>query len=140
MVFKSKSFTPAMDMKTVLATMAGRIANMSNEVMSTNDNPSLRGWISLIKAYEAIMMHFLKEKYFEDKKVVLEKIKDKENVSRELRFEVWLEVFSLLAKEMGQFGAFPMTFFEEAEEQEHPEYIFEDDMEPDELERLKANL
>ena len=55
-------------------------------------------------------------------------------------FDAWLEIFSLLCQEMGQFGAFPMTFFEEVQEQEHPEMIFADDMDADELERLKENL
>ncbi len=145
MVFK-KTQAPAMDMKTVLATMAGRIANMSNDVMATNDNPSLRGWISLIKAYEAVMMHFLKPEkkeekgnYFFEKKIILKEIKG-DKISREKLFDAWLQVFSLLCQEMGQFGAFPMTFFEEVQEQEHPEYVFEDDMDSDELERLRKNL
>lgn len=147
MVFK-KTQAPAMDMKTVLATMAGRIANMSYDVTMANENSNLRGWINLIKAYEAVMMHFLKpdkkEKkgnYFFEKKIVLDKLQDKEKpILRETLFDAWLEVFSLLCQEMGQFGAFPMTFFEEVEEQEHPEYVFEEDMDPDELEKLKANL
>lgn len=146
MVFRKQSQSPAMDMKTVLSTMAGRIANMSNEVMSANDNPSIRGWISLIKSYEALMMHFLKpekkdeeKNYFYKKAAILKKNKSKV-ISREEMFNSWLEIFSLLCQEMGQFGAFPMTFFEEVEEQEHPEYVFEDDMDPEEAEILKANL
>lgn len=135
-----------MDMKTVLTTLAGKIANMTNEVVSDNTNASIRGWISLIKAYEALMMHFLKpekskeeKNYFYKKAAILKKISGKV-VSRETMFDAWLEIFSLLCQEMGQFGAFPMTFFEEVEEQEHPEYVFEDDMDPDELERLKEKL
>ena len=146
MAWSSKSSSPAMDMKTVLTTIAGKIANMTNEVMSANDNPSLRGWISLIKSYEALMMHFLKpekkleeKNYFFKKAVILKKLEGK-TFSRDTIFDAWLEIFSLLCQEMGQFGAFQMTFFEEVEEQEHPEYVFEDDMDPDELERLKEKL
>lgn len=149
--WKGKSSSPAMDMKTVLTTIAGKIANMTNEVVSDNTNSSLRGWISLIKSYEALMMHFLKpenkeeeKNYFFKKAVILKKLEGKKSDSnasvRESLFDAWLEIFSLLCQEMGQFGAFPMTFFEEVQEQEHPEMIFEDDMDPDELEKLKANL
>ena len=116
-----------MDMKSVLSNLANRIVNMIYDVTMSNDNPNIRGWISLIEGFEATMSPYLDEKYFNDKKECLKVLNEKEPSSRRKMFKAWLGVYSLLCQKMQMYGAYPLTPYEEVQEHDHPEYMFEDD-------------
>jgi len=116
-----------MDMKSVLSNLANRIVNMIYDVTMSNDNPNIRGWISLIEGFEATMSPYLDDKYLEAKKECLSVLDGKEAPSRRKMFKAWLKVYALLCQKMQMYGAYPLTPYEEVQEHDHPEYMFEDD-------------
>lgn len=126
---KGKPEAGMLDMKGVLASLANRIVNMIYEVTMSNDNPNIRGWISLIEGFEATMSPYLDEKYTLAKEICLKPLngKAKEKPSRRQMFKSWLGVYALLCQRMQMYGAYPLTPYEEVQEHDHPEYIFADE-------------
>jgi len=117
----------ALDMKGVLVQTNSRIGSRIYAVSMSNDNPTLRGWISEIKIFEKQMIVYIDEKYYAEKKKCLDKLKGEKPPSREQVMDVWIEIYGLLCQKMTAYGAYPLTPFEEVQEHDHPEYIFEDD-------------
>jgi len=117
----------ALDMKGVLVQTNSRIGSRIYEVRKANDNDSLRGWIFEIKVFEKQMIVYLDEKYYEKKKEYLNELKEETQRSRETIMDTWLDIYGLLCQKMTAYGAYPLTPFEEVQEHDHPEYIFEDD-------------
>jgi len=134
MAWSGKSKEAILDnMKPVLIGSAKTIGTMIYEVTMNDDNPNIRGWISLIEGFEAQMIPYLDEEYFAAKNKIVTKMNEKEKPSRRKLFKSWLDIYSLLCQKMQSFGAYPLTPYEEVQEHEHPEYIFEDE---DSVERL----
>lgn len=119
-------------MKEVLVNTSSRIGTRVYDVTMSNDQPSLRGWISEIECFEVQMRPYLDKKYFNKKKEILKYLKVKEKDEEEdngKKFKCWLNVYGLLCQKMQMYGAYPLTPREESMEHDHPEYIFEEDEE-----------